>query len=172
MSSAFKRLSNSAIQPVQSCPVIQNDRVEVIKKLNEKLECFNFENSQSLKKLHGSIEELNGVLNSHSDRLNQHQDSNDDLKEQVNELTKLVNEHVEELKGFKDEIYNVVEEYIVSQTPRFVQQGSDESQKKILELTLRVDELNKKLEDLTPKIHIKQDSQAKIEKLRLERVKS
>jgi hypothetical protein len=49
MSSAFKRLSNNQPPQVANCALpIQNDRIEVIKKLNEKLETFHFENSKAI----------------------------------------------------------------------------------------------------------------------------
>ena len=81
MSSSFKRLSNNQPPQVANCALpIQNDRIEVIKKLNEKLETFHFENSQNLKKLQSSLEDVNNVVVSHSDKLNVHQDNNEDLK--------------------------------------------------------------------------------------------
>jgi hypothetical protein len=84
----------------------------------------------------------------------------------------IVDEHIEEMKGFKNEIYNIVEEYLVNQTTR-IQQNFDDSNKKLVnELASKVAELEKKIEDLQPKIHTSIAKAEKIEKLRMEKLKN
>jgi archaellum component FlaC len=76
------------------------------------------------------------------------------------------------MKNFRDEIYNIVEEYLVNQTPR-LQNNVDEGQKKLIsELINRIDDLDKKVEDLQPKIHLTNAKSEKVEKLRMDRLKS
>ena len=118
MSSAWRKLQNQNTQlSTTSSPQVQNsvanDRIEVIKKLNEKLECFNFENMQNLKKLHEKHDEiLDRVKGLHED-VGNHHDNMNDLNEIVQDLGKKVDENDQLIKSFRDEVYSVIEEYLV-----------------------------------------------------------
>jgi uncharacterized protein YoxC len=170
MSTAFKRLQSQ--QPNAQEVKVETGRIEVIKKLNDKIECFQFENGQNLKKVQETIEEAHKYNSEHEKILKGHADETEDLRERCAELEKLVNSHVEDMKNFRDEIYNIVEEYLVNQTPR-LQNNVDEGQKKLIsELINRIDDLDKKVEDLQPKIHLTNAKSEKVEKLRMDRLKS
>jgi archaellum component FlaC len=111
-------------------------------------------------------------ISEHKKILKGHADETEDLRERCAELEKLVNSHVEDMKNFRDEIYNIVEEYLVNQTPR-LQNNVDEGQKKLIsELINRIDDLDKKVEDLQSKIHLTNAKSEKVEKLRMDRLKS
>lgn len=172
MSSAFKRLQTQQ----QNAPEVkvETGRIEVIKKLNDKIECFQFENGQNLKKVSENIEEAHKYISEHEKILQLHADNAEDLKERFSELEKLVNTHVEDMKNFRDEIYNIVEEYLVNQTPRLQNTFDESSKKSLIELHDKMVDLEKKIEDLQPKIHLsgKIEKVEKIEKLRLERLKA